>query len=281
MIANFETNIVYFSDLLRTKAEFKDICVKICGILDKHSVKYDFIQGTKDIWVRDYMPIQTNKDRFVQFRYEPTYLKDNLELQSDPKSVCELNDIKPIYSKINLDGGNIVNWTDKVLITDRIYTENPEFADKAQLVGEIERLLQTKVIIIPQIKSDFSGHADGLVRLIDSGTILGNDLDLEYIYWSKAMRKIISDKSFKYINMPIFEYYEKEFPDSAIGCYMNYLEIGDLIIFPIFEVIGNKDKEAIDLITKLYPNKAIELINVNPVARQGGLMNCITWNKKT
>lgn len=281
MIADFETDIVYFSDLLQTKAEFIDICVKICGILDKHSIKYDFLKGTKDIWARDYMPIQTSKDRFVQFRYEPNYLKDHLELQSYPKSVCELNNIKPIFSKINLDGGNVVKWTDKVLITDRIFSENPQYSVKAKLISDIENLLETEVIIIPQIKSDFTGHADGLVKLIDSRTIIGNDLDFEYKYWSKAMLKILSDKCIRYINMPIFEYQENEFPDSAIGCYMNYLEIGDLIVFPIFEVSGNKDKEAVDLIIEHHPNKAIELININPVARQGGLMNCITWNIKT
>jgi agmatine deiminase len=226
------------------------------------------------------MPIQTDKDRFVQFRYEPTYLKDYLKLQSDPKSVCELNNVMPIFSKINLDGGNVVKWTDKVLITERIYSENPEFNDRGQLIKEIETFLESEVIIIPQIKSDFTGHADGLVKLIDSNTILGNDLDFEYKYWSKAMRNLIASKNFKYINMPIFEYKEKEFPDSAIGCYMNYLEIGDLIVFPIFEVSGNKDKEAIDLMTELFPNKTIEPININPVAREGGLMNCITWNIK-
>jgi len=281
MIVDFETDFVYFSDLLRTKTEFKDICVKICGILDKYSINYDFIKGTKDIWARDYMPIQTSKDRFVQFRYEPTYLKDHLELQSDPKSICKVNNIKPIFSNINLDGGNVIKWTDKVLITDRIFSENPQYSVKAKLISDIENLFETEVIIIPQIKSDFTGHADGLVKLIDSRTIIGNDLDFEYKYWPKAMRKILFDKCFRYINMPIFEYKENEFPDSAIGCYMNYLEIGDLIVFPIFEVIGNKDKEAVDLISKLYQNKAIELININPVARQGGLMNCITWNIKT
>lgn len=280
MIADFETNIVYFSDLLRTKVEFKDLFRKICDILNRHGKKFDFLKGTKDIWARDYMPIQTGNNRFVQFRYEPTYLRDYLELQSDPKSVCELNNIMPIFSKINLDGGNVVKWTDKVLITDRIYSENPEFKDNGQLLKEIETLLESEVIIIPQIKSDFTGHADGLVKIIDSNTILGNDLDFEYKYWSKAMRNLIADKNFKYINMPIFEYKEKEFPDSAIGCYMNYLEIGDLIVFPIFEVSENKDKEAIDLMTKLYPNKTIEPININPVVREGGLMNCITWNIK-
>lgn len=280
MIADFETNIVYFSDLLRTKVEFRDLCKEICDILNRHGKKFDFLKGTKDIWARDYMPIQTDKDRFVQFRYEPSYLKGNLALQSDPKSVCELNNVMPIFSKINLDGGNVVKWTDKVLITDRIYSENPEFKDKGQLIKEIETLLESEVIIIPQIKSDFTGHADGLVKLIDSNTILGNDLDFEYKYWSKAMRNLIAGKNFKYINMPIFEYKEKEFPYSAIGCYMNYLEIGNLIVFPIFEVSGNKDKKAIALMTELYPNKTIEPININPVAREGGLMNCITWNIK-
>lgn len=281
MIADKDTDFIYLSDLLRTKSEFTATCSSICDILDKYSIKYDFLKGTKDIWARDYMPIQTSKDRFVQFRYEPTYLKDYLELQSDPKSVCELNNIKPIFSKVNLDGGNVVKWTDKVLITDRIFSENPQYSGKAKLISDIENLLETEVIIIPQIKSDFTGHADGLVKLIDSKTIIGNDLDFEYKYWSKAMKKILSDKCFRYINMPIFEYQETAFPDSAIGCYMNYLEICDLIVFPIFEVSGNKDKEAVDLITEHYPNKTIELININPVARQGGLMNCITWNIKT
>lgn len=281
MIADKDTDFIYLSDLLRTKSEFSATCSRICNILDRHGIKYDFLKGTKDIWVRDYMPIQTDKDRFVQFRYEPTYLKEYLELQSDPKSVCELNHIKPIFSTINLDGGNVVKWTDKVLITDRIFSENPQYSVKATLINEIENLLETEVIIIQQIKSDFTGHADGLVKLIDSKKIVGNDLNFEYKYWLKAMQKITSDKNLEYINMPIFEYKEKNFPDSAIGCYINYLEIGNLIIFPIFEVTGNKDKEAVDLITALYPNKAIELININPVARQGGLMNCITWNIKT
>lgn len=280
MISDKDTNTVYLSELIKTDARFIETSNRICNILDSHDVKYAFLKGTKDIWARDYMPIQTDKDRFVQFRYEPTYLKDELELQSDPKLVCELNNIKPIYSNINIDGGNVVKWMDKVLITDRIYSENPEFTDKAQLVREIGALLDTEVVIIPQIKSDLTGHADGLVKLIDSKTVLGNNLDFEYDYWSNAMRKVISDKGFRYIDMPVFEHKQKGFPYSAIGCYINYLEIGDLIIFPIFEVAGNKDKEAVDLITELYPNKTIEPININPIANEGGLMNCITWNIK-
>lgn len=281
MISDKETNIVYFSDLLKTKSEFVSTCKTIEYILDKYKIECIFLKGTKDIWARDYMPIQIKKEHFVQFRYEPTYLKEHLELQSDTNVVCKLNNQTPIFSMINLDGGNVVKWTDKVLISDRIYSENPEWTDRVQLVIEIEKLLGTKVVIIPQIKSDFTGHADGLVKFINSNTILGNDLDLEYKYWSKGMKKVLAVNNFEYVNMPLFEYKEKDFPDSAIGCYMNYLEIGDLIIFPIFEVPGNKDKEAVELIQKTFPDKLIETININKVAREGGLMNCISWNIKT
>lgn len=280
MIADKDTNFVYFSDLLRTNYEYSSTCSKITEILDKHIVGYDFLKGTKDIWARDYMPIQIDSMKFIQFRYEPSYLDALVNIRSDPKVVCNLNTINPTFSEINMDGGNIVKWTDKLLITDRIFAENKNYKNTNQLVKEIESLLETEVIIIPQIKSDFTGHADGLVKIIDSETLLGNDLDFEFKYWSKGMSKIISEKKFKYHNMPMFEFKEKGYPDSAIGCYINYLEVGNLIVFPIFEVDGNKDIEAIDLITMLYPKHKIEPININPIARNGGLMNCISWNIK-
>ena len=278
MITDKDTNIVYFSELLKTKGEFVLICNRITNILDKYQIQYDFLKGTKDIWARDYMPIQKGVNDFVQFRYAPSYLKDFLHIQSDPKVVCKENKINPDYSTINLDGGNIVKWTNKVMITDRIYSENLDYTDNEQLVREIESLLETEVLIIPQIKSDFTGHADGLVKFINEKTIMGNDLDFEFKYWSTGMRKVLYNHNLEHINMPMFEYKDKNYPDTAVGCYMNYLEIGNVIVFPIFEVPDNKDKQAVDLIKRVYPDKQIDTININEIARHGGSMNCITWN---
>lgn len=280
MIADTQTNFVFLSELLKTKLEYSDSCQGIVDILKRYNIKYDFLKGTKDIWARDYMPIQIDDTRFVQFRYEPTYLKDFLELQSDPEIVCQLNNIIPVFSRINLDGGNVVKWTDKVIITDRIFSENPSYESETKLVQDIENLLATPVVIIPQINSDFTGHADGLVKLVDSNVLLGNDLEYEYVYWSSKMKNILKSLNMEYISMPAFEFKERGYPYSAIGCYVNYLEINNLVIFPIFEVAGNRDLEAVDLISAIYPNKVVETININPVAREGGLMNCITWNIK-
>ncbi|WP_187263654.1 agmatine deiminase family protein [Pontibacter beigongshangensis] len=246
-------------------------------ILDKHGIPYMFIKATKDIWCRDYMPVQIEKGELVQFRYEPSYLKDDLHLQSDPKIVCQANNLNPEFTKINLDGGNIVNWSDRAIITDRIFDENPEFKSKTKLISEIEKLLNVELIVIPQIKSDMTGHADGLVRFVDRSTILGNDREQEYTYWKNGINKVLEEHGIEYIDVPFFEFKERKYKDNAIGCYINFLEVKNLIVLPIFEIDRNLDGEAFNLFKKVYSDRVIETINFNEVGFLGGLLNCTTW----
>jgi agmatine deiminase len=226
------------------------------------------------------MPIQTEKGKFVQFRYEPSYLKEELELQSDPKEVCKANNIEPRISKINLDGGNVVNWLDRAIITDRVFDENPEYRNKTKFISEIEKLLEVEIIVIPQIKSDMTGHADGLVRFVDRNTLLGNDREQEYKYWKNGINKILKENGIGYIDIPFLDYKEKNYPYHAIGCYLNYLEVENLIVIPIFETEKNKDQEVYDKFRMIFPDRKIETINYNEIGIYGGLLNCTIWTVK-
>ncbi len=277
MVLSKDTNTVYLSELLHTDSRFTNSCNKLTTILDKHGIPYMFIKATKDIWCRDYMPVQIEKGELVQFRYEPSYLKDDLHLQSDPKIVCQANNLNPEFTKINLDGGNIVNWSDRAIITDRIFDENPEFKSKTKLISEIEKLLNVELIVIPQIKSDMTGHADGLVRFVDRSTILGNDREQEYTYWKNGINKVLEEHGIEYIDVPFFEFKERKYKDNAIGCYINFLEVKNLIVLPIFEIDRNLDGEAFNLFKKVYSDRVIETINFNEVGFLGGLLNCTTW----
>ena len=49
--------IVYLSELLEER--FPDAFNRLTSILKKHGVDYRLLKGTKDIWCRDYMPIQS------------------------------------------------------------------------------------------------------------------------------------------------------------------------------------------------------------------------------
>lgn len=280
MIASKETNSVYFSEKLRSDKRFTKTCTALTELLEKHSIKYGFLNATKDIWCRDYMPIQIEKGNFVQFRYEPTYLKDELELQSDPKTVCKANNIKPQFSKINLDGGNVVNWSDRAIISDRVFDENPDYSSKSKLITEIEKLLQVEIIVIPQIKSDYTGHADGMVRFINRNTLLGNDREKEFKYWKDGINKVLKEKGIDYIDIPFLDHKEKKYPYHAIGCYVNYLEVQDLIVLPIFETEKNTDQEVYDKFKEIFPDRKVETINYNEIGLHGGLLNCTTWTIK-
>ena len=252
MVIDKETNIVYFSELLSIDFRYSHEYHRITSILDKNQIKHGLLRSTKDIWCRDYMPVQKNVNEFIQFCYEPSYLEQALELQSDSKKIHTDNQIKATFSDINLDGGNVIRWHDRVIITDRIYSENPEYTNKKQLVHDLEQLFEAEVIVIPQIKSDLTGHADGLVRFYDRGTLIGNRMKGEYLYWQKGMKKVLADYGLKYIDLPFFKHQKIGFPWIAIGYYINFLEIGDLIVVPVFGTKQNKDEEAIRILTEVY-----------------------------
>ena len=272
--------IVYFSELL--EEHFPECFNRLTSILKKHGVDYRLLKGTKDIWCKDYMPIQTESGKLIQFRYEPSYLKDNKgweSSRSDVREVCRLNGFEPVFSNINLDGGNVLLCSGRAIVSDRIFTENPEYTDKQQLVKDLSELLEAEVIIIPAQNGDMTGHADGMVRFIDHDTILGNNRSEEFKYWTNDIEKVLKGYRLKYIDVPFFYgYKDSKHPDHAIGVYVNYLEVGNLIVLPVFEVEGNKDAEDITVFKQIFPDKIIETINFNEVALEGGVLNCTTWN---
>ena len=273
--------IVYLSALLRTK--YPDTCERLIRILDKHHVKYGFLEGTKDIWCRDYMPVQTESGKLIQFKYAPSYLKGNKEWEdsrSDVEEVCRTNNINAQSSNINLDGGNVLICDGRAIITDRIFSENPDWNNEC-LITELGKLLECEIIIIPALRSkdeDFTGHADGMVRFVDRNTILGNRLSDEYKYIQEGMQKVMEKYNLSYIDIPFFITKDPEHPYSAIGIYVNYLEVNNLIVLPVFG--REEDKQAVEIIQKTFPDRVIETIDYNDVAQEGGLLNCTTWVAK-
>ncbi len=269
---------VYMSALLASR--YPAECKRLTDILNKHNIPFAFLEGTKDIWCRDYMPVQAPSGKFVQFKYDPSYLRtpEYADSRSDVKLVDELNDIHPVFSDINLDGGNVVMYGDKAIVTDRVFSENPDY-DKERLVDELASLLECEIVIIPAYKEtyDFTGHADGMMRFVDATTVLVNNLEQDFKYMKDSIVKAFDKANLKYINFPWFEYKEKGSNDNAIGIYLNYLEVGNLIIMPVFGVPGNKDAEALAKLKEVFPDKTIETIDYNAIALTGGILNCTTW----
>jgi agmatine deiminase len=277
MIADWNKNHVCFSELL--PVEYPDDFNRIKAILKKHDISYSLLKNTKDIWCRDYMPIQINSQELMQFRYEPSYLEEDLNLQSNPDNIPVSNDFNVKKSSLNIDGGNVTCSSSKAILTKRVFKENLNLS-AVEVKNELEKRLNCPVFFVDDIKDDMTGHIDGHLRFINEESIVVNELPGELKYWQKSFHQMINKSKLSYTEMPWFIPKSKSKPESAIGSYVNYLQLDNLIFFPVFECEGNKDEAAIRIVTKLFPNHIIEPININTIAENGGLMNCITWTLK-
>mgnify|MGYP000002473550 CR=1 FL=1 len=293
---------LYFSKLLSTDPKYHNDWQRIKSILEKHKISYSLLEGTKDIWARDYMPVTDGKGQLVQFIYEPSYLKDMRHRQTKPEQIL-INGKRPTNTSINfkLDGGNYVKHGNKVIITERIFEENnlcteeisenrrveqlkkifhtPFNSVQQKAIQDLESFLNLEVIIIPSYDSevDLTGHSDGYMRFISEGVVLISSLSEEEEDFAIKMVAALKRYKLDHKEMPCYLYYHPDHPCSAIGCYLNYLELDNLIIFPIFDIKPQVDNDAIARIKKLFPNKHIEPIIINDIANEGGLMNCISW----
>lgn len=263
--------MLYFSSQLNT-SKYKPAADRMFAALNLFNIKYKLLNNTNDIWARDYMPVKTKSGKYVSFRYEPSYLADDLQLRTNFKTDIATNFKVDnlVYADINLDGGNVVfsPSKEKVIISNRVFSENPEY-DKNTLLLELEKLLEASVLIIPSLKSDMTGHADGMVRFVDENTVVTNAPLSPYGFETKV-KKSLQNYGFNVIDFPYF--YSKG--DSAIGCYLNYLETDKSIFLPVFGV--DMDNEAIELAKNIF-DKTIIPVNINEIAKYGGLLNCISW----
>lgn len=263
--------MLYFSSALAILPDYSVSASNLFSPLTDNGTSYQLLSATKDIWLRDFMPVRTRSGKYISFRYEPSYLNGFEDRRTDfRRDIAPQFDLSVIYSDINLDGGNVVfsPSRERVIISDRVFGENPD-RDKEKLVCELAELLEAEVIIIPSLKSDMTGHADGMVRFVNENTVIGNDVPSK-----NGLERRIKRTLRKYdINVIDFPYQDDK-GISAVGTYLNYLETDFCIFLPVFDI--EMDAKAVTAAHQVF-SKRIVPINIREIAKQGGCLNCISW----
>lgn len=273
MIPDWNTNSVYFSQLLQERYPYE--WQNMLQAMTDNGINHDIIKSTNDIWCRDYMPVQRSVSECIAFRYSPSYL-DGVKyrhLKTDLKNITLPSSLNTIYSDINLDGGNVVRSSNTVIITDRVFEENKQ--KKSSIFDKLEQLLQCTVIIIPSDPEDMTGHSDGIVRFMADDKILVNQLSFYPKSWRNKLANAL--KSFELIELPI-SLKQNKIKDSANGIYVNFLQVGNVVLFPIFHI--ESDDLALETMSRSFPELTIIPIDVRSIGNEGGLLNCVSWNLK-
>ncbi|MDF2157292.1 agmatine deiminase family protein [Algoriphagus sp. CAU 1675] len=268
------TNFLYLADTLPKK--YPEFYARLEKELKEQKVDFDFLPGTKDVWAVDYMPIQVG-DRFIQFRYDPGYLKPQTfhKTISDVDAICAALGIETVKPDIVLDGGNLVRSQHQAILTNRVFQDNPDW-DRKKLLFQIQDLLELdRIILIPEQPGDYTGHADGMVRFIDEHTLLANDFSREEKEFYEAFEIALHNTGLEVVYLP-YNVYQNPNNNYANGDYINYLQMRQGIFVPTFGL--PEDEKAIQVIETCFPDQKIIPIESNDLAKDGGILNCISWN---
>ena len=275
MLTDHLTNTVFLSDWLSKE------CPKLYQSLTKafrdNAVDYQILANTNDIWCRDYMPIQTDENRFVSYKYNPDYLQPIHKRRyiTDAKKVGNvdfLQQAETVELDLVLDGGNVVKCGDTIVMTDKVFPEN-----KDKTPAEVKRILREAfhcdIVFLPWDRNEKCGHSDGIVHYVgDNRVLLTNYGDLSP-YFHRRFRKAL-ENHFEVIPLK----YDVEQKHKRSWAYINYLQVGNLVLVPQMDI--PEDEQALEQICKVLPNCKVVGIPALEAVRKGGALNCISWNIK-
>jgi agmatine deiminase len=274
MMADGESNCVVLATLL--KERHPRLFEKLQKALRSHGIEVRLIDNVRDIWLKDFSPIQVGPGELAKFRYDPSYLRDEPRLRTGEAILKSFRSFGHCHrSPIILDGGNVVASRTKAIVTDKIFKENPGWSPAA-LRDKLHDLLQIdQLIVIPKEPYDPMGHADGMVRFINEEALLVNDYSGVDPRFGDRLVKVFEQHKLDVELLPYAQ--ERKSRDgipSAVGCYVNFLHTENVIAAPVFG--RAEDDDAREKLEAVFAGVPIVPLDSTDVAREGGSINCIS-----
>ena len=174
MICDYQTNKVYLAEGIKG---YPKVAENLLCALYKEGVETEYLpysKSKKHVWARDYMPIQLEENLFLKYVYNPDYLKSAQEYIPPYLSMIRSLKLKTKLTMFVIDGGNVVKSGKRVIMTDKVFKENPGYTPD-YLRKRLEETFESKVCIIPWDRYEIFGHADGMVRSIGDNYVLMNN----------------------------------------------------------------------------------------------------------
>ena len=293
------SNVVYTSNAL---SRYPKVRGAIVATLAEHGLEHRSIEGTSNIWCRDYMPVPTPTG-LVKFNYKGYGDLDTIATVGGYANYPQLVVPDDCWrslpnlgrSDIILDaGGNCACSEHLAVITDVVYRHNPRLAPKA-IRQALEDALGLDVLIVPREPGDDLGHTDGILKWIDNFACFVNDYStrtdpVERAYGA-ALNNLLRSRGIEPVPFPygyMCEGFAKcpeaefrlRFPDAddynpAPGYWINFLFVEGLVVLPAFN--HPRDDEAARKIEE-YLDVDVVQVDCSDLCQEGGLINCVCWS---
>lgn len=269
---------IFFAPYLKEFVKYSKAWNQIEAALADENVSATFVEVSKDIWVRDFMPFQCHDGKYLIYNYNPDYLqgkyrryitncRDAFESIGGDVSAdnCRTTDLV-------IDGGNMIKCVDRngvncVIMTTKVLHENPGLPYH-EILNRLEEALGAEVILIPWDTAEPYGHADGMVRSLGPGRLLLNCYDDFNPALGRAIKKALGER----FDIASLSFGSKHRKNS--WCHLNYLEVGNAVLVPCGSIAS--DRPALKQIGELTGRRAVP-ISMAKIIAEGGALHCISW----
>lgn len=283
MIPEYEKTSYAVADKL---AELANVTESLDGVQ-----KATVLSDCKDIWCRDFMPIQMD-DGFRQFIYAPEYLVDDPQYwpliaipgASYPDWLLPMTTAVPLV----LDGGSVVGNREVAFVSERAIAYNPNW-NEPDLLHDLKSALNVqRVEWLPEMPHEPTGHLDGTVRVVsDTLAIVGQapaDKDPTIAAHLDGIADRVTACGFKVRRLVDVSHKAPKRPeDNCCGVYANFLQLGPRrLLVPAYGLDEDElaQRQLSDAGFEVLPIPASAFMDpVRPLAA-GGSINCVTWNWK-
>jgi len=271
--------IIYISSWLLDDKGVGNVGQNLLQKLVDYEVKHCALSNTSDFWCRDYMPVHIVNGRYVGYHYRPDYLWDyptKRKYITQQEVACEELNLN-IVDKLDIifDGGNYVRCGGKVVVTDKVFYENPNWRP-LRLLERLEEAFEAEVIVLPWDQGDKCGHADGMVACLGNGKVLVNNYHQLMSRQNPMVKSIfkVMEHNFDIIELQ----YDVKKADSRSWCYLNFLETSKSIILPgLSPNLDYDDDIAARERFQSLTDKPIQQVYALPLLQSGGALHCVTW----
>ena len=275
----------------------KQIAIQELGNVLNENITFVEVD-TNDVWARDHGAITVYEDD-KPFLYDFTFNgwgkkfpaeKDNAITKSLFQSGFFASSNYRDLSDFVLEGGSIESDGKGVLLTTESCLlskfRNPQFT-KSEIEDFLKSTFELKKILWLShgelAGDDTDGHIDTLARLVDENTIVyvscidANDMhyvDLQAMKQELEACTTIDGKSYKLIPLPMTPAIFDEDGNRIPATYANFLIMNSAVLLPIYNC--ETDKQAIEILQKVFPSKEIVPIDCSVLILQHGSLHCVT-----
>jgi agmatine deiminase len=245
------------------------------------------VSAIDDIWIRDYGPLtcldESGRRVMLDAIFDPPPQMPFANDDALPIRYAAHEDTPARHLPLHLEGGNL--WSDgggTVITTEGLFARNPQLPRATVRRELLEAVGATKLIVLPPLRMEDTGHVDVFVKLASANTVLVtaprsmlNRSTLNAAIDVLRASRNASGEPYRVLMLPSLPHYRNWGIVRVWPNYANALTVNGRVLVPTYRD-PHRDVAALGMYRRAMPDHEIIAIDAHVAANAGGTVHCLT-----